>query len=114
MKRIEVMIKPHQLSKVVAALHALPRFPGFTVFNAHGQGQGRGAGGHYAYGEDDDLLFHAQRVLVIICKDDEVHDIAHVIASTAHTGHHGDGIIAISDLLELQRIRDAVTLGDRP
>ena len=41
MKRIEATLQPHRLTKVVHALHALPHFPGFTVYDAHGQGHGR-------------------------------------------------------------------------
>ena len=41
MKRLEAFIQPHRLNKVIRALHELPRFPGFTVCNAHGQGHER-------------------------------------------------------------------------
>lgn len=43
MKRIGAFLQPHRVSKAVAALHALPRFPGFTLLDARGQGHGRGA-----------------------------------------------------------------------
>ena len=106
MKRIEAFIQPHRLNKVVATLHALPSFPGFTVLNAHGQGHGRGKGGHFAYGEGG-LLFHAHCVVVIICEDALAAQIAEQIAKTAHTGNPGDGIVVISDVAQLIRIRDA-------
>ncbi len=41
MKRMKAFIPPHRLNSIVSALHALPCFPGFTVFDAHEQGQGR-------------------------------------------------------------------------
>ncbi|MFX9224383.1 P-II family nitrogen regulator, partial [Acinetobacter baumannii] len=71
MKRIEAFLRPHRLGKVIAALHALPHFPGFTVFDAHGQGHGRGTGGHYVYGEDEGVLLHERCVLVVICADEQ-------------------------------------------
>jgi nitrogen regulatory protein P-II 1 len=105
MKRIEAFIQPHRLNKVVSALHALPRFPGFSVFHAHGQGQGHGTGGHYAYDEGG-LLFHEHRALVVFCEDTEAPLVASEIAKAAHTGQHGDGIVVISDVTNLLRIRD--------
>jgi nitrogen regulatory protein PII len=106
MKRIEAYIQPHRLHKVIDSLHALPSFPGFTVLDVHGQGQGRGAGGHYAYG-DSGLLLHEHRMLVMLCLDEVADQIADVIATAAHTGKQGDGIVAISDVAAFRRIRDA-------
>lgn len=107
MKRIEAFLRPHRLGKVIAALHALPHFPGFTVFDAHGQGHGRGTGGHYVYGEDEGFLLHERCVLVVICADEQADGIADLIAGAAHTGNKGDGIVAITSLEGVRRIRDA-------
>ena len=106
MKRIEAFIQPHRLDKVVRALHALPTFPGFTLFEARGQGHGRGAGGHYSYGSDVGLHYHEHRVLVLCCEDTEADVIANVIVKAAHTGNSGDGIVVVSDIARLQRVRD--------
>ena len=106
MKRIEAFLQPDRLSRVVAALHALPRFPGFTVLNAHGQGRGRGAGGSYVYGEVDGLLYHSNRMLIVFCEDGDADMISELIASVAHTGHAGDGIVVTSPVSQIRRIRD--------
>lgn len=106
MKRIDAFIQPHRLAKVVSALHALPRFPGFTIFDAHGQGHGRGAGGHFAYGEDHGLLYHARTVVVLFCEDAEVDGITEAIRNAAHTGNSGDGIVVISAIGRLLHVRD--------
>ena len=45
MKRIEAFLQPHRVSKVVAALHGLPRFPGFTVLEPTGRATGVGMAG---------------------------------------------------------------------
>lgn len=45
MKKICAYIKTHRVGEVIAALHELPCFPGFTVLDGHGQGHGCGAGG---------------------------------------------------------------------
>lgn len=107
MVRIEAFIQPHRLGKVVSALHSLPRFPGFTVFDAHGQGHGRGKGGHYAYGTEQGLLYHKRSVLVILCAEQEADDIANAITQSAHTGTSGDGIVVMSEVSSVSRIRDS-------
>ncbi len=106
MMRIEAFIQPHRVSRVVLALHALPRFPGFTVLDAHGQGPGRGAGGHYDYAEES-VLYHRHSVLVVICEDEEVDMLTTLIARAAHTGKRGDGIVAVSAVSRVLGIRDA-------
>lgn len=108
MKRIEAFIQPHRLNKIVSALHQLPHFPGFTVLNAHGQGHGRGAGGHFHYSSDDGLLFHSRLALVVVCEDFEAEEIAATIARAAHTGTKGDGMVVISDIAEIIRVRTGI------
>lgn len=105
MKRIEAYLPPHRLTRVVHGLHELASFPGLTVVNAHGQGHGRGEGGHYAYDEHS-LTYLDRKLLVIICEDAEAHAIAELIATTAHTGNRGDGIVVISEVSEVLRIRE--------
>ena len=113
MKRIEATLQPHRLTRVVHALHALPHFPGFTVYNAQGQGHGRGQGGHYAHDEDC-LTYLDRKLLVIVCEDNYASMIADVIATVAHTGNRGDGIVFVSDVTDVRRIRDALSVpGDR-
>ena len=104
MKRIEAMIQPHKLSKVVSALHSLKHFPGFTVFDSHGQGHGRGQGGSFAYDSDQSLLFHRRCVVVIFCEADLSAEIIETIIQAAHTGQAGDGLIGVTDVDALSRI----------
>jgi nitrogen regulatory protein P-II 1 len=105
MRRIEAVIQSHRLAKVVTALHSLPRFPGFTVFEAHGQGHGRGAGGHFIHEPNEGLLYHRRSVIVVVCENDMARDVAQKIVQAAHTGNPGDGIVSISDIGELIHIR---------
>ena len=106
MKQVTAFLQPHRLSRVVKALHEAPRFPGFTVFDAHGQGHGRGAGGHYAPGSEG-ILYHERSVLVVVCEDEEAGPLAELIAGTAHTGTNGDGLVTIAPLDGALRVRDA-------
>lgn len=104
MKEIKAIIQPHMVSKVVRALHELPHFPGLTVFDARGQGRGRGAGGAFKVTEDS-IDYHRKTVLEIVCADEHAASIAETIRQHAHTGRTGDGIIIVTDLGEVIRIR---------
>jgi len=110
MKRIEAIIQPHKLSKVVSALHDLPNFPGFTVFEAHGQGHGRGKGGVFAYDNKEGLLYHPRRVLVILCEDDLAPTLVGTISGFAHTGQPGDGLISVADVT-VSEVKAVVRIG---
>jgi nitrogen regulatory protein P-II 1 len=104
MKEIKAIIQPHMLDRVVAALHELPHFPGLTVLDVTGQGRGRGE--DHAYEATLDSVFSSKRKLIeIICADDAAESIADAIRTRAHTGRSGDGIITITDIVEVIRIR---------
>jgi len=104
MKEIKATIQPHMLSKVMAALHELSSFPGVTVFKCEGQGRGKGPNGtHVAVG--DGTFFRAKERLEIICPDDQAANIVSTIVRHAHTGNPGDGIISVSTLANVVRIR---------
>ena len=104
MKEIKAILQPHIVSKVVRALHELPHFPGLTLSDAHGQGRGRGAGGSYKVTEDD-IDYHRKVILEVVCDDGLAANIAETIRQAAHTGNKGDGIILVSELGEVIRIR---------
>lgn len=104
MKRVEAVIQPHKLSKVVSTLHALPHFPGFTVLDAHGQGHGRGQGGVFAYDNKEGLLYHRRSVLFVLCEDEFAETIVEAIKRAAHTGQAGDGLISVVDVDAVVRI----------
>ena len=103
MKEIKAILQPHIVSRVVRALHALPRFPGLTLSDARGQGRGRGAGGSFKLTEDD-IDYHRKVILEVVCTDDIAANIAETIREAAHTGNKGDGIIVVSELREVIRI----------
>jgi nitrogen regulatory protein P-II 1 len=104
MKTIKAIIQPHMVSKVVRALHELPHFPGLTIADARGQGRGRGAGGAFQVTEDS-LDYHPTTVLEILCTDELTASITETIQRVAHTGHAGDGVITVTELAEVIRIR---------
>lgn len=104
MKEIKAILQPHIVTKVVRALQALPHFPGLTLSDAHGQGRGRGAGGSFKLTEDE-IDYHRKVILEVVCNDELTPGIVGAIRQAAHTGNKGDGIIVVSELREVIRIR---------
>jgi nitrogen regulatory protein PII len=105
MKQITAYIQPHMESRVVQALHELGEFPGFTIADARGQGRGRGAGGHFVPTVEN-FTYHRRSVLTVICADALADQVCRVIGENARTGRKGDGLITVSDLGQVVRIRD--------
>lgn len=108
MKEITAIIQPQTLTRVMHALHALPHFPGATVFDAHGRGRGRGTGGAF-HPTEDDLTFHKKTVLLVTCDDTHADAIANALLQAARTGNKGDGLITIKDVARAIRIRTGET-----
>jgi nitrogen regulatory protein P-II 1 len=107
-KEIKAVLQPHVLSKVMRALHDLPHFPGVTVTPVRGQGRGRGAGGAFKVTEDG-IDYHNKVMLEIYCSDDRVEELAATIEKAAHTGLAGDGIVVITGVERVTRIRTGQT-----
>lgn len=104
MKQVIAIIPPHRLDDVEAALHRLSHFPGFTLLRTHGHP--RGTAVHHEFSENWDPDGINQAVLMIFCPDDQAQEITEVILETAHTGNRHDGLIAVSDVASVIRIRN--------
>jgi nitrogen regulatory protein P-II 1 len=104
MKQITAILQPHRLEKVEEALHRLPHLPGFTVFKAHGHPRGHGT--DHAYIVDEwDPDNHGRLILLMYCADEQVAALVQVIEDAARTGQAGDGLIAVTEVLDIVRIR---------
>ncbi len=104
MKEIKAFIQPHVLGRVVQALHALPHFPGISIIDVAGQGRGRGNGGAYRVTEEE-IFFHKKKLIEVVCADELATWIVEAIRVAAHTGHPGDGLIVVTEITEVVRIR---------
>lgn len=104
MKQITAIIRPHRLEEVEAALHELPHFPGFTAFSSLGHPRGHGRDHHFA-GDEWSPDSHPQIVLLVFCADDATAGIVDAIANAARTGLSGDGIVGVTELIDVVRIR---------
>lgn len=104
MKEIRAILQPHALDRVMTALRNLDHFPGVTVSDC--QGQGRGRGDHGKFLADEETIFFTKRMKIeIFCADAQCGAIVEVIRRAAHTGNPGDGLILVSDLDRVVRVR---------
>lgn len=104
MKQIIAVIQPHMLSKVEDALHTLPHFPGFTLLRAKGHGRGR-ASGHAWHPTEWDFDEHDKVALFVVSSDELAVQVVEAIRQGAHTGLAGDGIIVVTEAVQVVRIR---------
>lgn len=103
MKQITAIFQPHRLEHVEQALHAMPHLPGFTVHAARGHSRGHGTEHRFDVDEWNPSA-HEKLVLIMFCADALATVLVEAIARAAHTGQVGDGMIAVTDLVDLVRI----------
>lgn len=104
MKQIIAILQPHRLEQIEQALHGLNHLSGFTFFPAHGHSRGQGPQHAFAPTEWNPDA-HDRLVLMMFCADAHVPSVVEAIRAAAYTGNPGDGLIAVSELADVQRIR---------
>ncbi|MDQ9172151.1 P-II family nitrogen regulator [Oxalobacteraceae bacterium R-40] len=104
MKQIIAVIQPHRVHAVEKALEGLPHLPGFTLFPARGHARGHGLQ-HQFTADEWNPDMHDRSVLLIFCPNDMVDAAVEAIRLAAHTGNAGDGLITVSDIEGIVRIR---------
>ena len=107
MKKVEAIIKHHQLDAVKIDLLAYG-VSGMTISEAQGFGRQKG---HTELSSLSEYVadFHPKLRIEILCEDDQAEKIADVILKAAHTGKIGDGKIVIYDVGKVIRIRTGET-----
>lgn len=103
MKKIEAIIRPEKLNITKDALNE-NGFRGISVLDIKGQGQQKGKseiwrGKRYRM----DLLPKTKIELIIA--DEELDKAIEIIIDSSQTGSIGDGIIVVSDIINVYRIR---------
>ena len=104
MKQIIAIVQPHRLEEIESALHSINPMPGFTFFSAHGHPRGQGPNHAFAATEWNPDA-HNRLVLMMFCTDEQAEAAVEAIRAAAYTGHSGDGLIAVSELADVLRIR---------
>ena len=110
MKRIEAIVRPERLAEISASLEE-SGFAGFTISDVRGHGKSPERQGEWR-GQTYELHVSHKLHIVVMVEDDEVAAAVNAINSGAATGRVGDGLIAVSDVAAIYRIRptsDATT-----
>lgn len=108
--RIEAIIRPWRLEKVVGSL-SKSGIKGMTVSSVQGAGVQGGKRERFAgteFGSDDRFLVDKTRLDVVIVRD-QVDTVVRVISASAYTGEIGDGKIFVHPVAEVIRVRTAET-----
>lgn len=101
--KITAVVRESKLNRIITKLYE-KGVPGVSVLHLRGYGE-------YVNTSSHDLLDDNVK-LEIMAQEIKADDIAHLILNEAHTGLRGDGIIAISPLLGMYRIRDKKRLNN--
>lgn len=104
MKQITAIFQPHRLEQIEQALHALPHLPGFTIHSARGHARGHGVD-HRHTSDEWAPDSHNKLVLLVYCSDEQMPALVAAICQAARTGVSGDGVVAVSELVDFVRIR---------
>jgi nitrogen regulatory protein P-II 1 len=103
MKKIEAIIKPHRLEEVMEQLRGAG-VTGMTISDV--KGFGRTGGRREVYRGSAYFVDFVPKVRIeILIRDEVLHDVVALIASTARTGQIGDGKIFVSTVDDAIRIR---------
>jgi nitrogen regulatory protein PII len=103
MKRIDSIIRPHQLDEVKSRLNSIG-VQGITVTEVRGFGRQKGHTEVYR-GTEYAVDFQPKMQITILASDDLVPRILEAITEAARTGKIGDGKIFVTALEEVIRIR---------
>lgn len=103
MKKVEAVIRPSTLQKVLDAL-AVAGYPGVTVSEVMGHGKQKGITQEYR-GQSHEGLLHKLKLEVIVEDGAQVKKLIDAIQKAAKTGEIGDGKIFVSPVDEAIRIR---------
>lgn len=107
MKRIEAIIRPHKQVSVLAALAKLG-ITNVTVIKTLGLCDPPNYSQIYDPASVDTVTgtgLVPKRLLLLFVEDDQVQPALKLIQSTAFTGRPGDGVIAVSPLDQVLRVR---------
>lgn len=103
MKKIECVVRPHQVDMVKSDLLAYG-VAGMTIYEV--QGFGRQKGHKEMYRGSEYLVDFLPKVKVeILAADKDAEEIVKIVQKAAHTGKIGDGKIFVTSLDSVIRIR---------
>ena len=101
-KEVKAIVKPFKANDILSQL-IQSGYENLTVTLAEGTG--------YFNSEDSSLSMHFSitdskvAVIIIVCDDSEVEKIVSIISEKGRTGNPGDGLIYVSDLYKVFRLK---------
>lgn len=107
MKKVEAIIRSDKLDDVQSALLA-KGFGGFVVADVRGHGAEGSPAGEYR-GTPFTMSVRHKLMLQIVVDDEEMPEVVRCITDAARTGHVGDGIVMVTDVLDVIQIRTGFT-----
>jgi nitrogen regulatory protein P-II 1 len=103
MKKLEAVIQPYLLDDVKQALDKLG-IDGMTVSDVRGHGRHNGHRQVYR-GQEYTVDVLPQIKIEVVVSDDQVEELVTTVSAAVRSGIIGDGMIFISDLSDVVRIR---------
>ena len=103
MKEVKAYIRHHRIDKVIEALER-EGFNDMTLIDVRGITRGISRE-EYQYSLELAEKYMDVIKLEIVCKDLDAERIVDVIKANAHTGRNGDGLIVVSPVETVVRIR---------
>jgi len=104
MKKIEAIVRPSLLSRVVDSLREIPEIPGIIIYEIKGFGKARARTAKDKFTEE--FIDYIPRMkLEVVIKDEQVEEVVALILKNAHTGNTGDGKIFIFQAEDCVKIR---------
>lgn len=103
MKKVEATVRPERLEVVVNALTEAG-FLGITYYEAKGRGRQKGEKKMWR-GQEYRVIFGRIIQMILLVDDEDVDQVIDIIMS-ASTGEAGDGIIYVTNVEKLVKIRN--------
>lgn len=104
MKEIKAIIQVRRASQVIDAISEVPGVNGVTAVDARGFGRTRGSDG-LERAASGAVHYIAKVMLIVVVADSVVEQVVRTIASNAHTGNLGDGLVFVTEVADALRIR---------
>ncbi|MBU4240079.1 MAG: P-II family nitrogen regulator [Actinobacteria bacterium] len=103
MKKIEAIIRPDKLDRVIEKLGELT-YPGVTISEVRGHGKQMGVK-HMWRGTEYSVKYLPKIKIEVVVLDEDGANVVEAIVNTARTGSIGDGKVFITDVEDAIRVR---------
>ena len=103
MKRIEAIVRTERAAAVVAALRE-EGVPRMTLSHVHALGSGVDPE-HYRLSFEEGAAYTEKAKILLVCPAEQVDRVVEAIQREGRTGHRGDGVVFVSDVERVVKIR---------